>query len=107
MIADNLKKYREELGLSMNGLSRLAKVSTSYIHDIEHGIKLNPSQDVIARLADALGLTKNELIYGKDSEEALNESDVDVYLSKIRDLPSKSQERIISIIEAFLEESED
>lgn len=106
MIADNLKKYREEKKLSMNALARMAEVSPSYIHDIEHGIKLNPSQDVMIRLADALGLTLTELIYGKDSEEA-HLGDLELYLSRIRGLSKKSQDRIKSIIDAFLEESQD
>lgn len=107
MISENLKKYREEKGFSMNALSRLSAVSPSYIHDIEHGIKLNPSRDVIAKLADALGLTEDQLIYGKESPEAIESGDIELYLSKIRGLPKRSQDRIKSIIEAFLEESQD
>lgn len=106
MIADNLKKYREEKRLSMNALARMAEVSPSYIHDIEHGIKQNPSQDVMIKLSDALGISLNDLIYGKDSEEK-DLGNLEVYLSRIRDLPKKSQDRIKSIIDAFLEESQD
>ncbi|MFB0958959.1 hypothetical protein SDC9_199442 [bioreactor metagenome] len=106
MISDNLKKYREEKGLSMNALARMAAVSPSYIHDIEHGKKLNPSQDVMMRLADALGISIEVLIYGKEVEEQ-EIGDLELYLSRIRSLSQKSQDRIKSIIEAFLEETQD
>lgn len=102
MIGSNLKHFREQKGLTVNGLSRLSGVAASYISNIENGKKENPSKEVIIKLADSLGRTTDELIHGE-----IIDQDIEVYLSKISKLSSKSKERIKNIIDAFLEETQD
>jgi transcriptional regulator with XRE-family HTH domain len=62
-IAENLKKYRESCNLTQAQLAKAAGVTQSLIGHIERGIKI-PSLAVTFDLADALGITVDELCRG-------------------------------------------
>jgi transcriptional regulator with XRE-family HTH domain len=55
-----LRFLREERGLSLRELGRLAEVDHAYIHRLETGGKEAPSTDVIGKLSKALKAGKRE-----------------------------------------------
>ena len=57
----NMKKVRAKKKLSQGALARLLEVDKGYISNIESGNK-NPTLAIIQRLADALGVSANELL---------------------------------------------
>ncbi|MBI2310624.1 helix-turn-helix transcriptional regulator [Candidatus Collierbacteria bacterium] len=57
----NMKKVRAKNKLSQGALARLLEVDKGYISNIESGNK-NPTLATIQRLADALGVSANELL---------------------------------------------
>ncbi len=50
-----IETLRTSRGLSREELARLARISRSYLHEVERGLK-RPSADILARLARALGV---------------------------------------------------
>ena len=56
-----LRFLREERGLSLRELGRLADVDHAYIHRLETGGKESPSADVIGRLAKALKAARRDV----------------------------------------------
>lgn len=60
-LGENLKKVRAKNKLSQGALAQLLEVDKGYISNIENG-KKNPTLATIQRLADALGVTADELI---------------------------------------------
>ena len=61
-----LRFLREQRGLSLRELGRLAEVDHAYIHRLETGSKESPSAEVIGKLAKALKTAKrdsNMLLY--------------------------------------------
>ena len=58
----NLKKLREQAGLSQRMLAEQVGVDVSYLSKIENGVMSPPSQELILKLADALGADKDELL---------------------------------------------
>lgn len=54
MFGNELKKYREEHGLSLRAMEQRVGISFTYISYIENG-KM-PSPDVIIRLAEEMGM---------------------------------------------------
>ena len=56
-----LKEHRQQRDLSLQDLSTLTGVSTSYLARIEKGDR-HPSADVLRRIADPLGFTEAELL---------------------------------------------
>ncbi|MDQ0271549.1 helix-turn-helix domain-containing protein [Cytobacillus purgationiresistens] len=67
MIGNRLKTLRKEKGYSINELAAKAEVSKSYISYIERGIQQNPSLHVLAKLANSLETTVEELLYQRNN----------------------------------------
>jgi transcriptional regulator with XRE-family HTH domain len=63
-IGDNIKKYRKRVGLSREKLVLKSHglFSASHLLSIEKGRTKNPGIDIIVGIADALGLSVDELI---------------------------------------------
>jgi transcriptional regulator with XRE-family HTH domain len=55
-----LRSLREQRGLSLRELARLAEVDHAYIYRLETGDKESPSPEVLAKLAKALKCGKRE-----------------------------------------------
>ena len=57
-----IKKRRTELGLSQRALAKRVGVSDAYITQLETRERINPSLDVLRRLAKALKVSVAELV---------------------------------------------
>ena len=72
LIGKNIKILREKKGLSKKKLSELSGVSVSYISELENLKKNSPSIDIIDKLANALDVTKGDLLKENDAQFAEN-----------------------------------
>ena len=61
-IADNIKKYRNKMGVSQDKLSKLADITYNTIIKIESGVNTNPTIETLAKIAKALGVGVDDLI---------------------------------------------
>ena len=61
-IAKNLRKMRETEGLSQEKLARLADVANNTIIKIEAGKNQNPTLETLKKVAQALGVSVDDLI---------------------------------------------
>lgn len=61
-IAENIKKYRQRLGISQDRLSKLADVTYNTIIKIESGANKNPTIETLAKIAKALRVGVDDLI---------------------------------------------
>jgi DNA-binding XRE family transcriptional regulator len=60
--SNKVKKLREKLGLSQEKLARLADVSNNTIINIESGKQTNPTIETVKKIADALGVSIEDLV---------------------------------------------
>jgi DNA-binding XRE family transcriptional regulator len=61
-IAKNMKKYRSKLGISQDKLSKMADVTLHTIAKIETGSTPDPRIETLRKIADALGVSVDDLI---------------------------------------------
>lgn len=61
-IANNIKKYRQKLGISQDRLSKMADVTYNTVIKIESGVSQNPTIDILSKIAKALGVSVDDLI---------------------------------------------
>ncbi len=61
-IAKNLKKIRQEKGISQDRLSKLADLSLNTVVTVESGVNPNPTIDTLTRIAKALEVGVDDLI---------------------------------------------
>ena len=60
-LARNLKKLREKKGFSQDRLAKLADVANNTIIKIEQGENINPTLATLKKIAEALGVSLDEL----------------------------------------------
>jgi len=61
-LSKNLKKLREQKGLSQDRLAKLADVANNTIIKIEQGENKNPTLDTLKKMAKALEVSVDDLI---------------------------------------------
>lgn len=61
-IVQNLKKHLEKQHLTVSELAKRSDVRPSFIYDILHGKSANPSTARLAKVAETLGVSLNELL---------------------------------------------
>ena len=64
-VAQRLKHWREKKGLTQEALARKADISYNTIIKLETGGIKDPRVSTITKLAQALGITVNELLSGE------------------------------------------
>ncbi len=62
ILASNVKKLRQKAGLSQDQLARKASIPYSTFLKIESGYTPNPSLQAVVSIADALGVSVDELV---------------------------------------------
>ena len=65
MLAKNIRRIRLKKGLSQEKLARLANIALNTLTKIESGLSIEPTIKTIAKIADALGVSIDELL-GRD-----------------------------------------
>ena len=61
-IGENIRKYRLKKEMSQDRLSKLADVAFHTIVKIESGDTPNPTIETVRKIADALGVTLDDLL---------------------------------------------
>ena len=61
-LSKNLRKLREQKGLSQDRLAKLADVANNTIIKIEQGENVNPTLDTLKKLAKALDIGIEKLV---------------------------------------------
>ena len=61
-IGKNIKRYRQDKGLSQDKLSKLADVTYNTIIKIESGANINPTIETLSKIAKALNVGVDDLI---------------------------------------------
>lgn len=61
-IGKSIKKLRKKQGISQDRLSKLADLSLNTIVTVESGANENPTIDTLTKIANALGVSINDLV---------------------------------------------
>ena len=62
VIAENIKKYRKKKGITQDRLSKLADITYNTIIKIESGATYNPRVETLKQIANALGVSIDDLM---------------------------------------------
>lgn len=62
MLAKNIKRIRKNKGLTQEKLARLADISNNTLVKIEMGMAKEPTITTMIKIADALGVSIDELV---------------------------------------------
>ncbi|WP_273851263.1 helix-turn-helix domain-containing protein [Guptibacillus spartinae] len=84
MIGQNILKIRKSKGLTLSELAERAKVSKSYLSNIERNLKQNPSIQVIEKLAYVLDVELNVLLHEDEKRPNLSEQEWVAFVEELR-----------------------
>ena len=62
MLSENIKKYRNKLGLTQEALARKANISYNTIIKLESKGIVDPRMETLKKLADALDVSIDDLV---------------------------------------------
>ncbi|ECG8572487.1 helix-turn-helix transcriptional regulator [Salmonella enterica subsp. enterica serovar Newport] len=97
-IGENLKRIRRDRGWTQGELSLRCKVGFGQISKIERD-ETDPKLSTIYELMNALGCTADALLI--DTEKSSIDSVMAVALERVKQLPEKDKEIILTIIDKY------
>lgn len=93
---DNLKKIRSDKDISQGDLAKLIDVHASHVSRYERNLT-SPTIDVARKIADALEVSTDALIYGSNEQIVTNKINDDELLQLFHKIQYLNQEDINSI----------
>lgn len=72
IIAKNVTEYRKSANLSQERLAEMASISVGYLSKIERALIENTSVVILIKIADALNVTVDDLIYEHINNKSSN-----------------------------------
>lgn len=115
-IGENIKKERNQKKITQVKLGEMIGVTGAYVQQLEKGVKLNPSMEIIFKLSSVLGIDINELRTPKDEKKLSNiemqylksyytsseSSEIEVIFNKIRKASITDRIKINEMIDILL-----
>lgn len=94
-IAENITKYRKSANLSQERLAELSSISVGYLSKIERALIENTSVAILIKIANALNVTLNDLVYENenDSNDNPNQQRLNQILNEMNDETSEKLSR--------------
>lgn len=99
-LSDNLKRIREERGISQTELAERCGISPSQLSKMEIGVQKNPHLETVVAIAAALGVSIEELVFGNKGPHTMK-----YMLAAIEALPDDKQHTVKELISAFVAQS--
>ncbi|WP_147533169.1 helix-turn-helix domain-containing protein [Bacillus marasmi] len=101
MIGNIINELRKKKGLSLSELADRAKISKSYLSNIERNLNQNPSIQVMQKLANVLGVDLNSLLIRKKEEqdEVVNVEEWEEIVNEIKDLEREQIKEFKTIVD--------
>ncbi|EAA6844913.1 XRE family transcriptional regulator [Salmonella enterica subsp. enterica] len=97
-IGENLKRLRRDKGWNQEDLANRCNVGFGQISKIERN-ETNPKLSTIYELMSALGCTADALLI--DTEKSSIDSIIAVALERIKQLPEKDKEILLTVIDKY------
>lgn len=102
LLGERIRSFRKRKGLSQEELAHRATFSTSFISDIERGIK-SPTMESMYKITTALDISLEELFIKFQPIKKTPEGElVDSIIRKVNNLPMKELQSVNSILELLV-----
>jgi transcriptional regulator with XRE-family HTH domain len=98
IIGKRIKAKRVEIGMTQKGLADKVDISPSAINQFEKGEK-KPSSEVLAHIANELGVSTDYLLGASDEEKMFLSDNVVAAFRDFKELSKKDREIVLSHIE--------
>jgi len=100
----NLKKFRTEKGFSQEAFATKIGVHVTNLSKYERN-KSIPSLEIAEKMAEALDISIDEMVYGQQNEKAriqIADNELLNLFNKTQNLPDDQKKTVIELLSAFL-----
>lgn len=99
----NLKQFRADKGISQEGLAKMIKVHPNHLSRYERE-QAAPSIEVVQRISEALDVSIDQLVFGKQQniEAAVSDRELISLFKKAQLLPDRQKDTIKDFLSAFV-----
>lgn len=102
MVGKKIRELRQLKGISLSELSKSVGISKGYLSDLENGIKINPSMDILEKISSSLSINICDIFDNDISFDNLKlPSDATMLLSKFMKLNNDDRKKVLKIVEIF------
>jgi transcriptional regulator with XRE-family HTH domain len=105
---DNLKKIRSTKNISQGELAQLVNMHATHISRYERNIT-TPSVEILKKLAEALDVTIDELIYGNQDnklDNTIKDNELISLFKRVQILNDQQKETVKDLLKAFIFQKE-
>lgn len=101
MIGNIINELRKKRGLSLSELADRARISKSYLSNIERNLNQNPSIQVMQKIAFVLDVDMNTLLIKdhRQRDEVNNEKEWETFVNEIKDLEKEQIKEYKTIVD--------
>lgn len=101
MIGNIINDLRKRKGLSLSELADRAKISKSYLSNIERNLNQNPSIQVMQKIAFVLEVDLNSLLirHKGNQDEGANSEEWEDFVNEIKDLEKEQIKEYKTIVD--------
>jgi len=103
-VGQMIRHLRDEKGLSVRGLAKAARVDSTWLSRVEHGVYVNPDPKNLHRLAGVLEVETMDLFQAADYSDGL--PGFAPYLRSKYELPPEAIEQLTAHFELLAEKYE-
>lgn len=100
LLGQKIKKLRKEKGLTLEAFAKTMGLDTSYIWGVENGRTKNPSVEKALAIANALGVTVEDITSGENTATS-HELKKGLFYRKMGELTQDDQDKIMKIVDAW------
>lgn len=106
VIGQRIKEIREREKLTQMKLAERADLSVSYISHIEHG-KKSASIETLVNIANELGVTVNEFLYGiQVNDSMVYQTDMDILLGECTAIQKRIVYQVVKVLIEILQKQQ-
>ncbi|WP_164217229.1 helix-turn-helix transcriptional regulator [Virgibacillus sp. YIM 98842] len=84
MIGKNIKKIREQKGLTLSECAQRANISKSYLSNIERNLNQNPSIHILEKIAEVLEVDIGMLIDMQSESQVLSDPEWIEFIKELK-----------------------
>ncbi|WP_281175753.1 helix-turn-helix domain-containing protein [Saccharibacillus sacchari] len=107
-LGEKIRKLRKQQHMTQEKLAEKAEIDTSYLGQIERGVRQSPSVFIVAKIAGALGIGEGELLEKRKGDPSdFDEGDIPEKIAEeLKKLTPREQQMYDKIFRMLLELSE-
>jgi len=100
VLSKKIKRVRKDKGITLQQLAKEVGSSKSYMWQLENSSDINPSAQLISKIAEALGTTVDYLL-GPNQEDMTVDDEISVFFRDFKKLNANTQKGLMAQVEAL------